>query len=159
MTHEDGLVLSAFLDAELAAADSARVAAHLEDCAACRAALTELRSTKKLLASAPRRALPLELIAAIESRLTGRRAPFAGALAGLRQPRVWAPATAVAAAGVLFSIWLNVVGRAPDQYVPLEPLLAAHSRYTAESLVPEDGLVAANYSTLSNAEIQDADSE
>jgi anti-sigma factor RsiW len=159
MTHEDGLILSAYLDAELPAAQTARVAGHLESCAACRAALASLRDTKQRLAASPRRAMPPELIAAVEARLTGRRVPFGWVSAWLRQPRVWAPASALALAGALFSIWFRVVDRAPDQYVPLEPLLAAHSRYTAESLVPEDSLVAANYSALSNAEIQDPDAD
>ena len=159
MIHEDGLVLSCYLDAELSAAETSRVNAHLEACAACRVVLSSLRATKQRLAAAPRRAMPPEVVAAIEARLTGRRLPFAGAPAWLRQPRVWAPASALALACALFSIWIRVVDRAPDQYVPLEPLLAAHSRYTAESLVPEDSLVAANYSALSNAEIQDPDSE
>ena len=45
--------LSAYLDAELAPADRARVSAHLEDCARCALQLAELRATATMIAALP----------------------------------------------------------------------------------------------------------
>lgn len=124
---------------------------HEEDLSA------EAQFVRRLLKSAPRRAMPADLAAAIEAKLS-RRAPWAF----LRLPlptRVWAPAGALALATLAIGVWFRTLDRDPDQYVPLEPLLAAHSRYTAESLLPEDNLVAASYTAYSAADAQDADSE
>ncbi len=55
MTHPGEGVLQAFIDGELAAEESARVAAHLEECADCRGALEELRAAATLFSTAVRR--------------------------------------------------------------------------------------------------------
>ena len=159
MKHEDAHLLSALADSELASEDKSRVESHLKACAACREAFESLRQTKRLLASAPRRAMPPDLVAAIEQRLAGARLSLAWLPRWFQQPRIWAPAGALALATLLMSIWVHVLDRDPDQYVPLEPLLAAHSRYSAESLVPEDNLVASSYSALTYAEIHDQDAD
>ena len=159
MNHEDGVLLSALADGELTGAEAARVEAHLLGCAPCRAELQSLRAMKSLLAAAPRRAMPPELVAAIESRLGRRATPWALLQRFAAVPRYWAPTAALAAAAVAMTLWVHVLDRAPDQYVPLEPLLAAHSRYQAESLVPEDNLVAASYSSLSSADASSGDQD
>ena len=64
---------------------------------------------------------------------------------------VLAPAGAFAAVALVALVWFGVHRSATDQTIPLEPLLAAHSRYTAEALVPPTELVAANYSAQLNA--------
>jgi anti-sigma factor RsiW len=146
MMHEEELLLSALIDNELDAQETARVSRHLESCAGCRDAAARLTHMKAVLKAAPRRAMPPDLVAAIEARLEAR--PSLPARLGrlVSAPRVWAPAGALALAALLMSLWVRTLDRDPDQYVPLEPLLAAHSRYAAESLVPEDSLVAASYS-------------
>jgi anti-sigma factor RsiW len=146
MTHEEALLLSALADNELSVDETARVTRHLETCADCRAELAHVRRAKALLAAAPRRAMPPDLVAAIEARLERRPGPFPALRRFIAAPRVWAPVSALALAGLLMTLWVRTLDRDPEQYVPLEPLLAAHSRYTAESLVPEDSLVAASYS-------------
>jgi hypothetical protein len=65
----------------------------------------------------------------------------------MRRRSFWIPAGAVAAAGLAVGLWMRASASADE--LPLEPLLAAHARYSAELLVPEDNLVAANYSELS----------
>ncbi len=159
MKHEDAVLLSAWVDGELNAEEKTRVQRHLESCAACRAEVTELRAAKRLLASAPRRAMPPELVAAIEARLERRPGPLAWLKSFAGAPRYWAPTAALASAAVLLSLWFHVLDRDPDQYVPLEPLLAAHARYQAESLVPEDNLVADSYSTLSSTDAAPGDQD
>lgn len=161
MRHEEAVVLSAYVDGELGGEELSRVKAHLDGCGSCRAEAAALRATKRLLSGAPRRAMPPELVAAIEERLDRARSPFAWIRAFARTPRYWAPAAALATAALLVTTWVHVLQRDPDQYVPLEPLLAAHARYQAESLVPEDNLVAESYSTLTSTDAApgDPDSE
>ena len=50
---------------------------------------------------------------------------------------------AVAASALAFSVWARTA--APADELPLEPLLAAHERYSAEALVPQSHLVASSY--------------
>lgn len=157
MRHEEELLLSALLDNELSVEETAHVSRHLESCAACREELAHLRHTKAVLAAAPRRAMPPDLVAAIEARLERPAGPFPRLRRFVTAPRVWAPAGALALAALLMSLWVRTLDRDPDQYVPLEPLLAAHSRYAAESLVPEDSLVAASYSAPDAAPDQDSE--
>lgn len=153
-THIDGPEISAFLDGALAAADRARVDAHLAACAACGREFESLRHMKLVLSSAPRKNMPADLALALERRLvTGTPA-----WKSFFKPAFWVPAGAVAAAALTVGLWMNRA-RAADE-IPLEPLLAAHARYSAEALVPEDNLVASNYSDSMNTIYSDApDSE
>ncbi len=140
--HADGPELSAYLDGALAPEPRARVEFHMSSCADCRAELASLRHMKLALSSAPRRNLPPDLKLALERRfVTGAAEPwYAAAL----RPVVWAPAGALALATLVVGFWLHSASTLEE--VPLEPLLAAHARYSAEALVPEDNLVASNYS-------------
>ncbi|MFI5346236.1 MAG: anti-sigma factor family protein [Elusimicrobiota bacterium] len=138
--HIEGIEISALLDGALAASDRARVDAHVAACDSCRRELDALRHLKLVLSSAPRRTMPADLALSLESRfVTGT--PWWKAVA---KPALWIPAGAVAATALAVGIWANKM-RAADE-LPFEPLLAAHERYSAEALVPEDNLVAANYS-------------
>jgi anti-sigma factor RsiW len=138
--HIEGAQISAFLDGALAVEERARVDAHLASCAGCRRELDALRHLKLVLSSAPRRTMPADLALSLERRFaTGT--PWLQVLA---KPALWIPAGAVAAAALAVGLWVSKA-RAADE-LPFEPLLAAHERYRAEALVPEDNLVAANYS-------------
>ena len=138
--HIEGVELSALLDGALAAPERARADAHLASCGACRRELDSLRHLKLVISSAPRRTLPADLALSLERRLVGP-APRWGVLAS---PSLWIPAGAVAAAVLAFSVWARTA--APSEELPLEPLLAAHERYSAKALVPEAHLVASSYS-------------
>ncbi len=153
-THIDGTEISAFLDGALGAADRARADAHLAACASCRRELESLRHMKLVLSSAPRKNMPAELALALQARFV------TGALRWktLLKPAFWVPVGAVAAAALTVCSWMNRASAADE--IPLEPLLAAHARYSAESLVPEDHLVASNYADQLNTIYSDApDSE
>jgi anti-sigma factor RsiW len=153
-THIDGPEISAFLDGALTAPDRARVDAHLASCSACRREFESLRHMKLVLSSAPRKNMPAELALALEARLVKGAPRWKAAL----KPAFWVPVGAVAAAALTVGLWMNQA-RAADE-IPLEPLLAAHARYSAESLVPEGNLVASNYSDQLNTIYSDApDSE
>ena len=143
--HADGPELSAYLDGALAPEPRARVELHMSSCADCRAELDSLRHMKLALAAAPRRNMPADLTLALERRFSG--APAAAPsrwYAALVKPAVWAPAGTLALAGIAVSLWLRSAATLDE--IPLEPLLAAHARYSAEALVPEGNLVASNYS-------------
>jgi anti-sigma factor RsiW len=153
--HEEGLQLSAYLDGELSADETALLKSHLDACPACRVELEGLRAAKHWLSAAPRRAMPPELIADLSERFA--RPSWGERLsAWMPRPQVWIPAGAVAALLLGSGVWLHWRNADPDQYVPLEPLLAAHSRYEAESLVPQTSLVASSYSSQLTAEYADA---
>ena len=152
--HIDGTEISAFLDGALAAEDRARVDAHLTSCAECRFEFESLRHLKLVLSSAPRKTMPADLALTIERRLVVGT-PWWQPLA---KPAFWIPAGAVAAAALTVGLWVSQT-RAADE-LPLEPLLAAHERYSAESLIPEEHLVASTYSDQVGAIYADApDSE
>jgi anti-sigma factor RsiW len=139
--HADGPEISSYLDGALDPERRAGVELHLSSCADCRAELESLRHLKLALSSAPRKRLPADLALSLESRLAPGARPW---LSRLARPVVWAPAGAVGLAVLAVSLWLR--STAALEEIPLEPLLAAHARYSAESLVPEDNLIAANYS-------------
>ncbi len=148
--HGEGELISAFIDGELGVEEAAEVRDHIMACASCRESCASLRSAKSLLARAPRRAMPPELVAQLERRLA--RPLWRRVLDSLRPPvSVLVPAGALAAAVLVVAAWFGARRALPEQGIPLEPLLAAHSRYTAESLVPASELVASNYSAQLNA--------
>jgi anti-sigma factor RsiW len=145
--HADGPEFSAYLDGALAPEPRARIELHMSSCADCRAELDSLRHMKLALAAAPRKTMPADLALALERRFVHDpsavkiSAPW---YAALGRPMVWAPAGALAVAAMTVSLWLRSAATLDE--IPLEPLLAAHARYSAEALVPEDNLVASNYS-------------
>lgn len=154
MNHDEAALLSALIDGELSQDERARVESHLPGCASCRADLDGLRFMKARLARADRRAMPPDLIAGIEAAVARpwhlRWFPVLG------RSTVMIPAGMVAAAGIIVGLWLGMTNNDPDQFIPLEPLLAAHARYEAEALLPEDNMVAARYSyQLANADGED----
>ena len=142
-THIDGIEISAFLDGALAAADRERVDAHMASCAGCRREFDALRHMKLVLSSAPRKTMPAELALSLERTLVSG-SPFSSLRKTLAKPAFWVPVGAVAGAVLTVGLWMRQA-RAADE-LPLEPLLAAHARYSAEALVSEGNLVASNYS-------------
>lgn len=153
-THIDGTGISAFLDGALSAPERARADAHLSACSACRHELQSLRHMKLVLSSAPRKNMPAELALALQARLV-KGAPL---WKSLFKPAFWIPVGAVAAAALTVGLWINRASAADE--LPLEPLLAAHTRYSAEALVPQENLVASSYSDQMNTIYSDAaDSE
>jgi len=148
--HGEGELISAYLDGELSAEEAGAVQEHISSCPSCREEHSALRTAKSLLTRAPRRAMPPELVAQLERRLA--RPLWRQVLDRLLPPvRILVPAGALAATALAAVAWFGARRAAPDQAIPLEPLLAAHSRYTAEALVPASELVASNYSAQLNA--------
>lgn len=63
--HKAGQLLSAYLDGELSASETAAVQEHLMDCAACREMYGDLRVTKGVLGELPPAEPPAEFWAAV----------------------------------------------------------------------------------------------
>lgn len=142
--HEQGWTLSAYVDGELEPALGAAVEAHLDGCAECRMELESLREVRRRLAAAPRREAPGDLVRALEARHAGGASAgeLSRALAALR---IMVPVGLAAAAMLGVAFWLGG-DEGAGETLPLEPLLAAHTRYKAESEVSGADLVAANFS-------------
>lgn len=138
--HIEGPEISAFLDGALSSEDRVRVDAHVSSCPSCRRELDSLRHMKLVLQAAPRKNLPADLALRLE-RTFVHSSPW---WAALRRPALWVPAGTLAAAALLAGFWMR--SAKPADEIPLEALLEAHARYSAETLVPEDNLVASNYS-------------
>jgi anti-sigma factor RsiW len=137
--HIEGADISAFLDGALSAAERALADVHFSTCGACRREVDSLRHLKRVVSSAARRTLPADLALSLESRFVGHQPRWKI----FASPRLWIPVGAVAASALAFSVWARTA--APADELPLEPLLAAHERYSAEALVPQSHLVASSY--------------
>ena len=142
--HEEWAWLSAYIDGVLNSDERSRVDSHLKDCTECKLDLEELRHTKSRLAAAPRRAFPPELLANIEQQWTGKSSrPHIWAGAMFSGSRRWVPTGVVALSALLIGLWISF--HHTEEELPIEVLAAAHSRYSAEGLIPGD-MVASNFS-------------
>ena len=134
MPHKEWELLSAFLDGELTGPERAGVAAHLAACAECAREFNELAVMEKATAAAPRHGMPPALLAKLESRFA--KPTWAQRFrASLSSPRVLLPMGAAAA--LAFAFWFN---SREEEQIPLESLLAAHARYSAEGLLPQENM-------------------
>jgi anti-sigma factor RsiW len=120
-------LLAAYLDRELDSATSAQLAAHVADCAACRAALDRAAAVHQALASAALAyAPPAELAGRIRAAVGHAARPRR---TWYRQAQRWAavPLAAMLAATVAFVTTVNLAGRAGrDQLV--DELIGGHVR-------------------------------
>lgn len=136
-SHEWSLA-SAALDGVLDAEEQILFDEHLTHCADCRQEFEHMREAKALLTNTPRRVLPRTLRATLEKRY-GQRPLWARWTSILLRPPRWASASMAAAAvlGVAFGWWnLMGPGRAEEQALALEPLLAAHARSSSDNGIP-----------------------
>ena len=131
--HPEADLISALLDGDLTPAEAGGLERHLSACSPCAAERDAADAARALLREARSVPMPLDLRATLEAQLT--RPSWADrAREWVRMPAVWAPAGLAAAAVIVFALFSNQFGQEAD--LPLEPLLAAHERYAAESLVP-----------------------
>ncbi len=151
--HIDGPMMTAFLDGALSPSDRDRCDGHLVSCAACRRELDALRHLKLVVSTAPRKTMPADLVLALERRLVSPMPRWR-----IPAPRLWIPLGATAAAALSIGLWLQ--GLRASEEIPLEPLLTAHARYSAEGLIPQENLVASTYSDqLTSLDAESSDVE
>ena len=133
MSHRP-VLLSAMLDGELAEAESAWMAAHLDGCGECRSELEDLAAARAAVRSLPLLDLPDGIV------------PADGAVTSLWPRRVAVAVMSVAAAAVVGVGALGVLGMVSDSVTTIdvaeaEAILAA----TGSIGVVSDGSVAAEY--------------
>ncbi len=117
--------LVAWLDGELPAADAARVAAHVDACAACRREADGLRRSGELVAALPRATPSADFAARVLASSRAGAAPRRGRLLRL------VPAAAAAAAVAAVLLW-RAVG--PQRDAELGVLTASEERDIAADL-------------------------
>jgi anti-sigma factor RsiW len=137
--HEERELLSAYLDGELSSDEQGRVEAHLASCEGCRAGLEALASVKRVVSGTAMLAAPDDLVGALQRKWRPEEKPDWRAWL---IPKVWVPAGVAALAALLLGLWLNP----GEEEIPIEPLIAAHARSSAESWLPHSDLLAANFS-------------
>lgn len=113
-----GELLSAYLDGELTATESPRVAGHLQGCGRCRAELDDLASARAAIRSLPIIEVPPGVLGLPESNVISLR----------RRPMMWA-ATAAAAAVAIFVGAATLLAPPPSVVTPsdLSQLFGARS--------------------------------
>ncbi len=102
--HKAGQLLSAYLDGELAASETAAVQDHLMDCAACREAYEDLRVTKAALGQLPPAEPPVEFWAAVREPAPRERVAAPGRWRWRMPVLVRRPAWAIAAVLVVLAL-------------------------------------------------------
>ncbi len=140
--HDVEEMLSALIDDELSAADRARVEGHLRGCARCRGELASLREVRGRLRVARPHTLPDAVLDRNEFWLAGLTP------APARSQLRWLAPSALVFAAAAAALWLRSGprGDAARRPIPIEPLLAAHFRYSVDASAEGGNLIAANYS-------------
>jgi anti-sigma factor RsiW len=152
--HPEGSLFSAYLDGVLGAEEKRDFSRHLDNCVLCRADLKSLEETKLRLAGAGRRAMPPDLIVAIEKKLDEARlrraAPAADALSwfeGFRRTffnQFLIPAAVAALVSLIVGLWFVRMRRGPDQFTPPNPVLSAQAQDPGQSAARPRSSVASN---------------
>jgi anti-sigma factor RsiW len=132
-------ILSASIDGSLSDPGLSDVRDHVRLCDPCRRDLDGLRSARASLRSLATLSAPRDLMAALRQEFVP---PAVAPARRWRWLRVAAPAFATLAVAAGF--WFTRQPAEPE--LALESLLAAHSRYQAESLVPPADMYDANFS-------------
>ena len=141
--HQETELLSAYMDGALPAAQARDLKNHIEACAACQRELHELHSLKGTLQSLPRKTMPVELLVALRGSVERDLTP--AWKIWISVPRILIPAAGLAAALLVAGLW--IWQREPgDDVIPIESLLAAHSRYLEEGSLPPADLSADGFS-------------
>jgi anti-sigma factor RsiW len=143
--HLEEDILSTYTDGELSASERVTAEIHLAACASCKAALASIQETKDVLKCAPRRAMPPELIAALEERCQPSRWEILKQW--IHSQRVWIPVGAAATAVLFVGLWMGLQKNPEEESLPIETLIAAHERYSAEGLVPSSDSSSSEFSS------------
>jgi hypothetical protein len=139
--HRQELLLSAYLDDELAEPERARLVLHLSDCSACRRRLAELAAVADAIGPLAHVAPPDGFTAAVLARLTPRPVP-------VRRPR-WVAAWAAAVVVVIVALAVLAIhtrAPVPERVVQKRPpverkAVAVHAPAAAERPVPPVAVV------------------
>jgi len=141
--HIQESLINSYADGMLSSADSERVQSHLSECDICNCELQNIRDIKRRLAVLPSHRAPQELISRLKKTYL-----TPSVLTRIQQSFYfgWKPVSAFALLTLLFGLWFFTKNNVDEDTLSLEPLLAAHSRYEAENLVPGGDMMASNFS-------------
>src|SRR4051812_38674665 len=96
------------------------------------------------LSRLPRRSAPPKLMRALKRKYIGR--PWLDEWrAWFSWPVLWKPVSAFAVGAFLAGLWISKWKSSEAEFVDMQPLAAAHSRYQAESLVPPGDMAGSNF--------------
>src|SRR5258706_2703751 len=144
--HIEGELLSSYLDGAVSIDQKTWIKAHLQHCSICHEEAESLQGVKLHLSRLPRREAPTQLMTKLKKQFIGP-SWMDRFLNWISQPVVWKPVGALAVTVLLVGPWvLTQTAGSSDEFVDLEPLLAAHNRYQAEGMVPQADMVGSNYS-------------
>ncbi|OVE75530.1 hypothetical protein BVX98_07380 [bacterium F11] len=143
--HKEWHLISAFIDNELKSDEKSTVESHITKCSSCRNEYDQLLRIKDLVDTSLRHSMPADLIdnlirQAEKTTLSERIRRW------FQAPQVWIPAGSLATVLLIIGIWMGLTPEQTANTLPLEPLLAAHSRYIGESLVPRRHTSSSNFS-------------
>jgi anti-sigma factor RsiW len=130
--------LSAYLDGELAPAETATLERHLADCRACQAELASLREVRALLGALPPPALPRSFALPETTAPPARLAPIAPRAPA---PPHRAPARRTGFAAARAAQWLGGIAAMLGLALLLSSALAGRTPYTfsSRSAIPASG--------------------
>jgi anti-sigma factor RsiW len=127
--------ISAFLDGTLPEGARTQVEAHLAQCDLCRTEMEELHVLRTRLGAMPRREAPPSLMRSLGHAFLDAPVPRRSFWAFLTGVPSWRPVGAFAAVAVIMG-GVAYLRLGPPAKMDPQPLIAAHMRYQAESLVP-----------------------
>lgn len=143
--HEVWALLSNYIDGTLSPKEKTAVESHLATCQRCRHEQANLEETKELLRGLPRIATPPQLLSKLEQKYLSPSWPLR-VLNWFVQPFVWKSIATVSAVVLFVVVFVGIKISQRNDEIPLEPLLAAHTRYNAETLVPSGDIVDSGFS-------------
>ncbi len=132
--------ISLYADRRLPVEEMESSEKHFENCADCSKELQQFEGLKSRMAALPAHYAPPQLVA----KLRREHLPTVSSLRSwLTFQFLWKP---IAALLLMGGAWLGFHSRQTQETIDMDTLLAAHSKYQAENLVPSGDFAQANYS-------------
>lgn len=143
--HIEGETYTAYIDGQLSGDRHEAVKAHLDGCPSCGAEMSQFQETKIRFSRLPKPAAPARLLARLQ-HLQEPRLSWTDRVRSWVVPRtLWVPAGVFAGLALVSTVFFVNRPRNND-FVDLDSLLVAHSKYEGESLVPNADISQSNYS-------------
>ena len=135
--HIKGAQWAAYIDNEMDVDEKKVIQNHLNNCSVCAQEVEKFQELKIRFSRLQHHTAPRQLIELLKNQYSPRQT-FAQIF--------WRPVAAVVVLAAVASIFFIYRPNAEPDYVDLDSLLVAHSKYQAESLVPSADMSQSNYS-------------
>jgi anti-sigma factor RsiW len=143
--HITGETYAAYIDGQLSDERKETVKSHLEACSACSTEMERFQEIKIRFSRIPKRTAPPELLAKLDRWQEPRVGWLERVRSWIMPQALWWPA-GVFAGIVLVSTVVFIKRPSNSDFVDLDSLLVAHSKYQGECLVPHADISQSNYS-------------